>query len=90
MEQWTRAVTPPVRFSAVAMAEDRSLTDIRLSLRPPHSGHEQYWLVYARGEVRPAEVEALLGRRWNTQVRAASTIAHNPHTGREEEAILLR
>eukprot|EP00974_Lingulodinium_polyedra_P100824 9767753-Lingulodinium_polyedra.AAC.1 len=31
LEQWTRAVTPPIRFSAVAMAEDRPLTDIRLN-----------------------------------------------------------
>eukprot|EP00974_Lingulodinium_polyedra_P095371 9242138-Lingulodinium_polyedra.AAC.1 len=44
LEQWARAVSPQVRLSPVARAGDGQTPDIRFSLHPPHSGHEQYWL----------------------------------------------
>eukprot|EP00974_Lingulodinium_polyedra_P047877 4597343-Lingulodinium_polyedra.AAC.1 len=38
----------------------------------------------------PAYVEAQLGARLGTMIRASQVIAFNPHTNREEEAVLLR
>eukprot|EP00974_Lingulodinium_polyedra_P025669 2480091-Lingulodinium_polyedra.AAC.1 len=38
----------------------------------------------------PADVERQLGVRLGTMVRASQVGAFNPHTSREEEAVLLR
>eukprot|EP00974_Lingulodinium_polyedra_P000043 4447-Lingulodinium_polyedra.AAC.1 len=59
-------------------------------LQRPQSGQEQYWLAFTQGEMMPAEVEAQLGARLRTMVRASQVLAFNPHANKEEEAVLLR
>eukprot|EP00974_Lingulodinium_polyedra_P090361 8763469-Lingulodinium_polyedra.AAC.1 len=62
--------------------------DIRLA--SPRAGHEQYWVVWTRGELAPGRAEEQLARHFSTVVRAREIVAYHPGRGLDEEAVLAR